>query len=110
MRPKAIEDKENEIRYNDMGTFFVALKKNDSDDERVRPTWDEVDRRIGCWSRPSEGGVIGGPESTMPMNRRVGPVRLAPEDRERSSPGMKFLTLGRGRLSHAGLIGRVADD
>jgi hypothetical protein len=58
-RPKAIEDKENEIRYNDMGTFFGALKKNDSDDERVRPTWDEVDRRIGCWSRPSEGGVIG---------------------------------------------------
>jgi hypothetical protein len=79
-----------------MGTFFVALKRNDSDDERVRPTWDEIDRRIGYWSRPSEGGVIGvsgvddadgiDVSDQSDWHRKIG---------ERSSPGMKFLTLGR---------------
>jgi hypothetical protein len=48
----------------------------------MKPTWDEVDRRIEFWSRPGEGVLIERePDSTMPIKRRVGPVRLAPGDR-----------------------------
>jgi hypothetical protein len=44
---KKIEDKENEIRYNDMGTFFCNFEKNVTRRMSwIESTWDEVDQRV----------------------------------------------------------------
>lgn len=101
---KKIEDKENEIRYNDMGTFFCIFEKNVTRTMSwIESTWDEVDQRVESWSRPSKGVEVQMyPDSTMPKGRRVGPVKLAPGDRgaELARDGIPNARLGWS--SHAG--------
>jgi len=101
---KKIEDKENEIRYNDMGTFFCIFEKNVTRTmSGIESTWDEVDRRMEVWSRPGEGVLIERePDSTMPIKRRVGPVRLAPGDRGAELARDGIPNARSGWSSHAG--------
>lgn len=95
---KKIEDKENEIRYNDMGTFFCIFEKNVTRTMSwIESTWDEVDQRE---LRVGQDQVKAERFRCIRI-RRCRRVDVSDQSNwhrgigERSSPGAEFLMLGR---------------